>query len=88
MALSAIDNKVGNVPVLSGEAFSAQEKERIAWHRDFNRNPALCFQVESTAGVLTEKLASFDISQVKANIAESGITAMVHGKRRRPVRSG
>ncbi|MER9408356.1 hypothetical protein NKI36_30730, partial [Mesorhizobium caraganae] len=72
--------KLGTCRCTSGEAFSGLGKERTAWHRDSNRNPALCYHLENTAGVLTEKQASFDMNHVKAGIAESGTTEMVHGK--------
>lgn len=63
------------------EAFRDLQREATAWRHYLHENPELGFRVHNTAKFVTEKLASFGINHIETGIAETGIVALIQGKR-------
>jgi hippurate hydrolase len=59
----------------------AMSGEIAEWRRDFHRNPELLFDVHRTAQVVAEKLKSFGCDEVVTGIGQTGVVAVIRGKR-------
>jgi len=59
----------------------AMSGEIAEWRRDFHRNPELLFDVHRTAQVVAEKLKSFGCDEVVTGIGQTGVVAVIKGKR-------
>jgi amidohydrolase len=59
----------------------AMSGEIAEWRRDFHRNPELLFDVHRTAHVVAEKLKSFGCDEVVTGIGQTGVVAVIRGKR-------
>ena len=59
----------------------AMSGEIAEWRRDFHRNPELLFDVHRTAQVVAEKLRSFGCDEVVTGIGQTGVVAVIRGKR-------
>jgi amidohydrolase len=62
------------------ETFRPLQDEATAWRRYLHQHPELDYRVHTIAKFVTEKLASFGITQVETGIAETGIVAVIKGK--------
>ncbi|MCU0885096.1 MAG: M20 family metallopeptidase [Beijerinckiaceae bacterium] len=59
----------------------AMSGEIAEWRRDFHRNPELLFDVHRTAEVVAAKLRSFGCDDVVTGIGQTGVVAVIKGKR-------
>ncbi len=55
--------------------------EARAWRRDLHQYPELLFDLPKTSSLVTEKLRSFGCDEVVTGIAESGVVAVLKGRR-------
>jgi hippurate hydrolase len=54
--------------------------EITAWRRDFHAHPELLFDVERTAGKVSELLQSFGCDEVVTGIGRTGVVGVIRGK--------
>jgi amidohydrolase len=54
--------------------------EITAWRRDFHEHPELLFDVQRTAGKVSELLRSFGCDEVVEGIGRSGVVGVIKGK--------
>jgi hippurate hydrolase len=59
--------------------------EMTAWRRHLHRNPEIGFQCHETADFVAGKLREFGVDELQTGIAETGLVALVHGKKSGPV---
>ncbi|MCA1378834.1 MULTISPECIES: M20 aminoacylase family protein [unclassified Bradyrhizobium] len=63
------------------EAFQHLLAEATAWRHHLHENPELEYRLYNTARFVAEKLASFGVDHIETGIAETGIVALIDGKR-------
>ncbi|MEY9981452.1 amidohydrolase [Bradyrhizobium yuanmingense] len=63
------------------EAFQYLQAEATAWRRELHEHPELEYRLYDTARFVAEKLASFGVDHIETGIAETGIVALIDGKR-------
>lgn len=62
-------------------AFAAQ---MTVWRRHLHRHPELGFDCQGTAAYVVERLREFGVDQIHADIAQSGVVAIIKGRGRGP----
>lgn len=55
-----------------------------AWRQHLHRHPELGFDCHGTAGFIAERLREFGVDELHEGIAESGVVAVIHGRRDGP----
>ena len=59
---------------------SAELQAEIAeWRRDIHRHPELLFDVQRTAGFVTEKLTEFGCGEVVTGLGKTGVVGIIEG---------
>ncbi len=58
--------------------------EMATWRRWMHENPEVGFACHKTAAYVRDRLAEFGITEVHHGIAETGIVALIHGKKSGP----
>ncbi|MFC5586418.1 M20 aminoacylase family protein [Nitratireductor kimnyeongensis] len=66
------------MPILNRSA--ELQAEIIEWRRDIHRNPELLFDVQRTAGFVTEKLRAFGCDEVVTGLGRTGVVGIVQGR--------
>lgn len=67
------------MPVLN--RLAEVQGEIAGWRRDIHAHPELMFDVERTAGLVSEKLRSFGCDEVFEGIGRTGVVGVIHGRR-------
>src|SRR5262249_52540783 len=58
------------------------QPEIAAWRRDLHAHPELLFDVNRTAGIVTEKLKSVGCDEVVTGIGRTGVVGVIRGRKR------
>jgi amidohydrolase len=67
--------------MLNHEAFTDIATEATTWRRWLHQHPELDYRVHETARFVAEKLATLGIDDIHTGIAETGIVALIRGRR-------
>ncbi|MEH6632689.1 MAG: M20 aminoacylase family protein [Halopseudomonas aestusnigri] len=59
--------------------FAELHDEITGWRREIHSNPELLFDVEQTAGFVTEKLKEFGLDEVVTGIGRTGVVGIIKG---------
>ncbi|MGY3573063.1 M20 aminoacylase family protein [Bradyrhizobium sp. USDA 4504] len=62
------------------ETFRDLQGEATEWRRYLHQNPELDYRLQTTAGFVADRLASFGINHIETGIAETGIVALIQGE--------
>ena len=54
--------------------------EIAAWRQDFHAHPEILYEVERTAGIVTDKLKAFGCDEVVAGIGRTGVVGIINGR--------
>jgi hypothetical protein len=57
-------------------------EEMTAWRRDIHAHPELRFEETRTAALVAEKLRAFGCDEVVAQVGQTGVVVVIHGRRR------
>ena len=67
------------MPIINRVA--AMQDEVSQWRRDLHENPELLYDVERTAGVVTDKLKTFGCDEVTARVGKTGVVGVIKGRK-------
>lgn len=60
----------------------AEMQEEIAtWRRDLHRHPEIGYDLQRTAGIVAEKLRAFGCDEVVPGIGQTGVVAVIRGRK-------
>lgn len=66
------------MPVINSAAMRQQAVQ--AWRRDIHANPELMYDVNRTAGVVTDLLREFGCDEVVGGVGRTGVVGVIHGR--------
>lgn len=55
-------------------------EEITAWRQDFHAHPEVLFDVERTAGIVTDKLRAFGCDEVVTGLGRTGVVGIINGR--------
>ncbi len=61
--------------------FAEFHDEIVGWRHDIHAHPELSFDVERTAGFVTDKLTSFGVDEVVTGIGRTGVVGVIRGNK-------
>lgn len=60
--------------------FAEFHEEITAWRRDLHAHPEILFDVQRTAGIVSERLKQFGVDEVVEGIGRTGVVAVIRGR--------
>src|SRR5688572_17860600 len=61
--------------------FADFQNDTVAWRHDLHRHPEILYDVHRTAATVAEKLRSFGLDEVVADIGRTGVVGVIHGRK-------
>lgn len=67
-------------PVLVVNRFADLHNEITGWRRDLHAHPEILFEVERTAGLVSERLREFGVDEVVTGLGRTGVVGIIRGR--------